>query len=281
MERPPAGMTRLPDFLGIGAQRSGSTWLYRQLESHPDIYVPAFRKEVRFFNYDYERGLDWYRGFFEDCDAESRAGEVTPSYFESPQTAERIHRHLPDCQLILILRNPIDRAFSAFTRGFKDRAETRSFDEYLADTPRAVSRGMYAEQLKHYLQYFDGSRICVLRFEKAVSESGGELERLADFLDVDPAGFAGAESGRANASYRIAFPALFVRLRRTGKWLRKRGLDRPVEMAKAAGVSRLFERESGLPKISESQRSALRSVYMEDVRELEELTGLDFSDWKV
>ena len=243
-------MTRLPDFLGIGAQRSGSTWLYRQLESHPDIYVPTYRKEVRFFNHDYERGL------------------------------ERIHQHLPDCQLILILRNPVDRAFSAFTRGFKDRAETRSFEEYLAETPRAVSRGLYAEQLKHYLQHFDRARICILRFEKAVSGSDQELSRLADFLGVDPGGFTGAEGGRHNASYRIAFPSVFVRLRRMGKWLRKRGLDRPVEVVKAAGVSKLFERESGLPAITEAQRGALWSVYADDVLELETLTGLDFSDWR-
>lgn len=273
-------MTRLPDFLGIGAQRSGSTWLYRQLESHPDIYVPMYRKELRFFNHDYERGLEWYRGFFADRDTESRAGEVTPSYFEIPQTAERIHRHLPDCQLILILRNPVDRAFSAFTRGFKDRAETRSFEEYLAETPRAVSRGLYAEQLRHYLRYFDRTRVCVLQFEKAVSGSGEELSRLADFLGVDPAGFAGAESGRHNASYRIAFPAVFVRLRRMGKWLRKRGLDRPVEVVKATGVPKFFERESGLPTLSESQRSAFWAVYADDVRELEALTGLDLSDWR-
>ena len=101
----------LPNFLCIGAQRAGTTWLYDLLASHPEVYVPSRRKEVHYFDWYYDRGLSWYTRFFPPQGEVARyraVGEVTPDYLYDSTCPKHISETLPSVKLIAILCNPVD-----------------------------------------------------------------------------------------------------------------------------------------------------------------------------
>ncbi len=104
----------LPDFICIGAQRAGTTWLYQCLKEHPAVFVPE-KKEVRFFNYQYSEGLDWYRSHFEGHQPGQILGELTPDYHRQAEAIDRIAKDVPGVKLVYVLRDPVARAYSQYS----------------------------------------------------------------------------------------------------------------------------------------------------------------------
>jgi len=175
----------LPTFLIIGAQKSGTRWMRRNLGEHPEIFT--YDGELAFFNAEkrFRKGLDWYRQKFRrGWSGESIVGEATPGYmmwhWESPTTEEvaaRIDEQLPGVQLIALLRNPVDRTYSAFIHHMlHDRFP---HDADLLATAREAARpesqmrivkgGLYGQNLAPYVERF-GSRLLVLRHEDCFRE---------------------------------------------------------------------------------------------------------------
>jgi hypothetical protein len=280
----------LPTFLGIGVPRGGSTWLSNILASHPDIYVPTSRRrDVQFFNRYYERGLEWYESFF-PSEAEAgryRAiGEFSSDYFYFP--AERIASVLPGAKLILILRNPIDRLYSAFGH-FKVQNEgySGSFEGFLSQEtapgydPAAIECGFYGRHLQDYCRHFGEGQILVMIFEQAVTEMPQARETLARFLEVEVDRFpptAGAR--RANRAFipraRFAY-ALAVKV---GHKLWDWNLEGIVSSAKRLGIERLFGDAGSLPPMKLETREYLREVYEPEIRDLEALLQIDLAYWR-
>ena len=108
-------MRKLPDFLVIGVQKGGTRFLYHCLSQHPGITLP-FDKEVHFFDRDFKKGINWYKAFFPlKLFSKSKiAGEITPRYIMNPDAPERSHTVLPNARIIVLLRDPIERAHSHF-----------------------------------------------------------------------------------------------------------------------------------------------------------------------
>src|SRR5690242_4033623 len=175
----------LPDFLVIGAQRGGTTSLYQYLQVHPFI-EPATTKEVHFFDRRFHKGLAWYRGHFPTALEKYRAdrlhnrlfliGEATPDYLFHPHTPRRVARILPWVKLIVLLRNPVERAYSHYHHAVDLGYEHLPFEEAIRreeerlGTEREkmlknqyykscaymelsyLSRGIYVEQLQAWMQ---------------------------------------------------------------------------------------------------------------------------------
>src|SRR4051812_27017228 len=112
---------RLPDFIGIGALKAGTTYLDALLRTHPDICMPTVLKEVQFFTQHYERGPDWYADQF-DCGATAMRGEISPQYLVHPLAPERMAKVLPDARLVLSVREPIERTYSQYKHYIRDTA---------------------------------------------------------------------------------------------------------------------------------------------------------------
>ena len=200
----------VPAFLIIGAQRCGTTSLYNYLLGHPDI-APAARKELRFFDHRFDRGLDWYRAQFSLATSSGTvSGEATPYYLFHPHAPARTRACAPWARLIVLLRNPVDRAYSHYWHEVRRGHETLSFEEAIAseverlagerermvDDDRYQSfnhqhysylaRGHYADQLAAWTAHFPREQILVLRSEDLYREPAAAFDRTVAFLGLPP-----------------------------------------------------------------------------------------------
>ena len=203
----------LPQFLIVSVERGGTTSLYRYLTQHPRV-APAFRKEVDFFDFNWTRGLDWYRAHFPLRRPGARAritGEATPYYLYHPQVPARIARTLPDVRLVALLRNPVERAFSHYQMNVRQGKETLSFAEAIEGEGERVraewarleqgeiefseahykfgylARGIYVDRLKAWHKHFAPERLLVVRSEDLYADPAGTTARVTEFLGLPPA----------------------------------------------------------------------------------------------
>jgi hypothetical protein len=275
----------LPTFLGIGVHRSGTSWLNRLLDSHPDIYIPARRKEIHFFDLYYERGLDWYAKFFpsdQEAHRYQAVGEITPNYFYGDKCPARIAQMKSVQRLILNVRNPVDRAYSAYSRRVRDANVMESFEEYLSHNPEIVREGFYSTRLKRYLEFFRREQILVLIYEHSVGVNlSTTKETLARFLEVDAARFP-PESGSQRV-YQSSLPRagwFYAHAFAMSEWLRSRDQDWIVNLAKKLGIKAIFASPDSLPSMSEETRENLRHTFAQEVEDFESLIQTDLQCWK-
>jgi hypothetical protein len=272
----------LPTFLGIGVPRAGTTWLHSLLTGHPDVCLPTQRKEVRFFDRHHERGLAWYERFFcpPDEDRKYKAiGEISPQYFYCAECPSRIHADLPNTKLLVMLRHPVDRAYSNFGFVVQRKNYRGSFEEFVATRPNALESGFYSRYLDRYLRYFDRSQILALVFEEAVTDRGKAAGALADFLDLSVDKFP-QSLNRVNPSTVPRFRSLSSLAVRSGRKLRKRRLERVVDLGGRLGVRRLLTSGSRQDPLDKKLRSRLSRPYEREFEVLESRLQIDLSCWR-
>lgn len=273
----------LPNFVGIGAPRSGTTWLNTLLASHPEVYTPDLRDEINFFDRYFDRGLGWYEELFPPEEEASRyqaIGEITPQYLECEECPERIHTTLPDSQLIVMLRHPVDRAYSQYGFFVQRRNFTGSFEEFIAGYPRALERGFYSAHLNRYLHYFDRSQILALVFEDAVTDVAETKKRLANFLGIDGDKFSpSAGSRKVNPSSVPRLQFLYGLVAKTGRQLRKWNLEPIVDFVMRSSIPRILAKGSPLPPLDQELKKLLSQRYQDEFDELQQVMQLNLSCW--
>lgn len=176
----------LPNFLIIGAQKSGTSAIYHCLRKHPDIFLPD-KKEIHFFSddYKYKKGLSYYESFFSGYKGEKAIGEATPRYLYEEKVPERIAKNLQDVKLIVCLRNPIHRAFSAYWMNYKRGTEVLEFESALKQNPIYIEFGFYYRGLMRYLDFFSEERILVLIYEDLTNNPEKFYKMIFKFLNVN------------------------------------------------------------------------------------------------
>lgn len=192
----------LPDFLVIGAARSGTSFLYRNLRRHPGLRS-AQHKELHFFDTArYRLGMGWYRRQFPLRTAKLLAGlrrlpfqtgEATPRYLWHAQAAERVARHLPDIRLLALLRQPAERAYSHWAYSIGRGAKLLPFDELVdSEIERGIdavdtgllARGIYVDQLARWREHFPAHRLLVLQSEELFRDADTVWVAVLDFLGL-------------------------------------------------------------------------------------------------
>jgi len=256
------------------------------LAQHPQIYLPSARKELHFFDDSFDRGTDWYSKFFSAAgSAHSAVGEITPKYLYVPSCRDRIQSVLGDeVRFLVLLRNPVDRAFSQFT-AFSESAgqEPVSFSQYLHSHPDALLRGEYFRQLVHYCESFPRESFLVLIHEETHRTPETEIAALREIclhLKVDPEPDVRAEPvGRSLGSPRSRWLTRTVFQIRD--WLRSRDMDFMINVAKKSGMkSLLYSGKSAKSEMASHDRQRLAEHYREHISQLEFWLGRDLDVWK-
>lgn len=297
----------LPNFIVIGAAKSGTTALYRYLRQHPEIYM-SDRKEPHHFSYtevtkntngpsDYIRSaitdFQEYEHLFDKVKDEKAVGEASPTYIYVPGTAERIFEKIPDARLVAILRNPADRAHSAFMHLIRDARETVSdFTDALALEEERIKNnwgpiyhymhaGFYHEQLTRFYKVFPADRIKVFVYDDFVRSPLQVMRELYQFLEVDDS-FVPDMSSKPNVSgkprnksWQKVMDTIFAKpnlIRSVSRVLFPESLRWQV-------TSYLRNKNLERENLSEKHRDMLIQVFREDILKLQELLNRDLSHW--
>ncbi|MCP9819460.1 sulfotransferase [Synechococcus sp. Cruz-9H2] len=219
----------LPVFLGLGVQKGGTTTLHGWLSSHPQVHLPPV-KELHYFSLHHERGPAWYAARFADAPPGSLCGDITPYYIFHPEAPRRIQALLPEVRLIVLLRDPVDRALSQYFHSRRLGFEPLELEEALAAEPERlagaeqvlradggrhrshqehsyVSRSRYEQQLARYQALFAPEQLLVLRSEDLFAGSPELWRRLLTFLELAPWQPPAPAVANAGGGEALAVPA--------------------------------------------------------------------------
>lgn len=296
----------LPNFLVIGAAKAGTTSLRHYLSEHPEIFVPD-RGEPSFFAHEgrppafcgpgddewqFVTEIEKYERLFEGAEAFSAVGEISPRYLYFEASAGRIEHHVPDARLIVVLRHPVDRAYSHFLMNRDRRCEPeRDFVEAIEKEAareaqgwgwdwRYVGLGRYHEQLRRYYDRFDDRQILVMLYDDLKHDRDAFFSELFGFLGVRP-DFKPDTSVRHREASLPRIPAL------------RSLVDRPNALKKTLApllavvpYRRMKAKISAWnnvrpdPLSASVRREVLERHFLSDLERLEGLIGRDLSHWK-
>ncbi len=272
---------RLPDFIAVGPQRTGTTWLHLVLAGH--VGLPTI-KETDFFTRHYDKGLDWYLAYFSRCPADRPMGEVDPNYFGSPEACERIASLVPRCRIIVSLRDPTERAWSSYRTMRRDAWARGGFEETVMRNEIIRESSRYAHHLALWQRSFGADRVLVMFYEDLEADPQGYLDRICGFI-----GAARIEiGGKTIATERVNAVTHAPRSRRLARnarnardWMRTHRWHRTIAFLEAIGFwRRAFGGGEEFGAMDPESEARLRCHFLPEVEALERLLGRDLSHWK-
>jgi hypothetical protein len=254
----------LPNFLHIGPGRAGSTWLHEVLVQHPQVYLTD-AKDLYFFSRYYHRGLDWYRTQFRDARPEHVVvGEFSVDYLSCPEAPQRIRDSLsPDVRLAVTLREPVDRAFSAYLYLRKHGLARPTFRETAEASPMLIDDGRYATHLRRYLRCFDAKALYVAVFDDLAADPQSYLDEITDWLGIERQVVPPDQLGAQLPASRARWLPLAMMAQRTAAWVRHHdGAELVGRIKRSAMVQRALYRPLG------EERPVMRADEVSFVRHL-------------
>jgi LPS sulfotransferase NodH len=267
----------LPDFLGVGQPRTGTSWLDTVLRGHAGL--PRDVKEVDFFVKNYSRGLDWYMDYFADCDPWLPAGEICPSYFGSVAARERIAEQVPQARIICTFRDPVQVMFSFWKLARRNAWTTSDFTSWTPDSWQTVS-----QSLRAWFDAFGRERVLTLVYDDLAANPQAYLDRVCDFIGIEPIRITGSAiaTQHINSFSRQPRSAYLARKARKLRDRLQRGEHfRLIKMLTRAGVWRFcFDGGEKFPALDPAVEQPLRDRLRPQIEELEDLIGRDLSLWK-
>ena len=275
---------RWPDFIHVGPPRTGTTWLHEVLTGHCGL--PSF-KETHFFDFDYDRGAEWYLGLFQNPDSALPIGEIAPTYFSYGVARERIKQHIPDCRILCTFRDPAERLYSHYRLIRKKRLPV--YDTFEKHWRGIVDGGSdvatYATQLHRWQKTFGENNVLVLFYDDLVADRQGYLNRVCDFIGIprvplahSPVGesrvFSAPTAAKSNSVSRRSVVAI--------DWIGKHGGAKLVQLGKNTRLRKkirdLFVAD--FEALDPGSSDELRALMLSETEELERMTGRDLSKWK-
>jgi hypothetical protein len=282
---------RWPDFMVIGAAKSGTSSFYDYLCRHPKIYMPPL-KEPQFFSNDsvFARGPDWYKNLFIAANEDQLVGEASTTYSRWPHTMdspELIHRAIPNAKFIYIMRHPIDRAFSHYVHHMR-AGITMTFEEALRKNSIYVDCSMYITQIERYLQYFPRDQFLFL-FQTELQENPSELfKKVLSFLKVEQIDLTASGIVKRN----VGGPDHFIRASTTCRLrkipfvssitaqLPKSTREKMFNLLRQSFVGKKIQSRYKLQPMKHETRAHLVNVFAQPNRKLEEFLEIELPGWQ-
>lgn len=293
----------LPNFLVIGAFKSGTNSLYHYLKPHPQIFMcPA--NEPSFFAFEGKKisggrwaeniitNLEDYKKLFVDAKSKIAVGEVSPTYLVSVEAPARIKHHLPIVKLIAILRHPVDRAYSEWQMEFRQGHEKKGFASAIRDTKiasdgsirtRFLYGSMYYRLLRNYYDQFERSQIRVLLFDNLTAKRSELLRNTYSFLNVEPSFIPATLDLRFNEgggvprgkTAELLIQKILPHLSNIKLWFPPAIRDNLVQRAYRARKQLLTKP----PELEPELRKELILFFKDDILRLQDLIQEDLTNW--
>lgn len=275
------------NFIGIGAQKCGTTWIHRNLAAHPKIYVASGKdKDTGFFTCYYDRGYQYYESLFSDAGEDALAGEVSTSYFYDSDAPLRIKNYNPDIKLFVCLRNPVERIISNHrheARAGRIWGNNLSLAAAIDNNPAYLLQSRYAKHLKHWYSLFDRDNIKVLLFDDLCSKPQQFMSDIYQFIGVDDRFVPEELEQRANVARIPSSQKVERIILRSGWLLRKAGFSKLVAFGRNSGINDWLRKantmtdESVVVEVSDDAIDRIKHELQDDVNNLSSLIGRDMS----
>ena len=297
----------LPNFFIVGAAKAGTSSVFRYMEQHPDIYFPDVKEpgyfafaeaDISFQGPGDERlnntvvtSMEDYLELFADVKSEKMIGEASIVYLHNVDAARRIKNLLPDAKIIIVLRNPIDRALSSYAHKVRDGYE--KVDSFMEAFSLGEERArlnwqhlwqyrdmsFYAEELERYFHAFPRENIAVYQYEELRDDPQKLLQNIFSFLGVDPA-FVPEMSVRHNVSGRPRY-RLVHQFFRESSYLKICLKQLFPKKLRSKIRTQAMEKNISPEKntISEVDMAKLKAIYRDDTLKAQKLIGKDLSGW--
>lgn len=277
-----AKASRLPDFIAVGPQRTGTTWLHQVLQGQ--VGLPRGIKETDFFLKNYSMGVDWYLEFFRDYPPGLPIGEIDPNYFSSDRAIERIAEAVPRVKIICSFRDPVERLYSSYRVMRRDAWTRVGFEQTIAENKVVRESSRYTHYLRKWLERFGSERVLVCLYDDLVNSPQAYLDRICDFIGVPHV----AIQGRPLATERVNTVTHAPRSRRLAQnarnardWMLLNRLHRTVDLFEKLGIWRFcFGRGEEFAPLDPDVDARLRRAFLPEIEDFEKLIGCDLSAWK-
>lgn len=279
--------TMKPSYIGIGAQKCASTWVHYILQDHPQAFASS-PKELDFFSYNYGRGLQWYEKYFEKGLGRKAVGEISPSYFYDLSAPLRAYKYNPHFKIIVMLRDPIERAYSNHLHEIRVGNFTGndlSFEAGLANNPMYLEQSCYATHITRWLQLFPRDQILILLQEDIYAGASDQARRVYDFLGINGAHKSIYLNKRANQSEQPKSAHIDSLFKRLGSLGRKSGMEQWVGAAKknrfvaAVRQANTADLRNIVPPMRPETRLFLQAQLIDEVLELACLLNRSSLPW--
>ncbi|MFQ5707307.1 MAG: sulfotransferase [bacterium] len=271
-----------PNFIFIGPSKTGSTWIFELLRSHPAIYIPV-AKDIYFFDKYFDKGVKWYEKQFKGGANRQIAGELSHDYFSSKIAIDRIRMLYPSIKLICCLRNPFDRAVSSYKYFQRNGLALGDFAVEIRNHPEIFEEGLYYKHLSYILSNFDYKNVLVLYFDDLKSNSDEFARRIFNFIEVDGA-FKSPVIGKQvneSGSARSLFVAKIIK--KIAVLVRNCGYPCVVGYLKRNNIILRILYSKGGKKIVNnfSFPTYVVNAYNEEITQLEHLLNVKLSHWRM
>jgi Sulfotransferase domain len=291
MERSHITIGRLPDFIGVGPPRTATTWLHEVLSGH--VGLPSGVKETEFFLRYYDNGIEWYLDLFRNCRRDQPVGELCPTYFASPEARQRIAREVPNCKIIVTLRDPVARLYShyqllrreAWIR--KDVTLEQAIERHLrtASGPgNLFDLSRYAFHLRAWQQTFGTEKVLVLFQDDLDKDAQKFIATVCAFIGIPEIDLGESRVGhkRLNSIARAPRNATLAKAVRSAIFrLRAHKHYGLINFWDRTWLWKLvFEGGEEFQPPDPSTEARLREHFRHEIEALEILTGRDLSRWK-
>lgn len=268
-------------FIGIGPQKTGSTWLNDVLACHPSISLPSGTKETMFFDLYYDKGLDWYRDYFSTTDDGKIRGEIGPSYFDGEKSIERIYAINPNCKIIISLRNPISKAISLHRHHLNKGRVSNNFQEAIKKMPRIITSGHYANYIPQWLDKFSPEQVKLILLDDIQDNPQKVWQEVCRFLQISIIDLPTIASEKINSQMMSKYPWLAKIASEVAIKMREYKLHNLVEKLKNLGLQKIYTGgEERIVPLSDREYDYLLELYESDILFIENLMSRDLSHWR-
>ena len=271
-------------FLGLGTQKAGTSWIHACLYEHPEVYLPP-DKEIHYFSRRFDKGEKWYGKKFLKKREDQIAGELSPTYLPSLDAPERIQQYNSDIKLIICVRHPVDRAFSAFkyAQQMREVSHTMTFEEAIRNDPAYVDYGMYGKHIERYGRYFCQDQIKIVLFDDLIYDAKAFMKEIYKFLGIDSSFESQFLNRKVNVSKGTPKSKQFHKFtQHTSDILHAIGMGhiawklRRTKMAEAI-ISMNTKKFDSNKKIHSDTMKMLMGIFVKDIELLSTLTKTDYT----
>lgn len=275
----------LPNFICVGPGRSGTSWLYEVLLEHPEVCMARDIKETNFFNYDYEKGIEWYEKYFNHCKYGNAIGEISNIYINKPCLAEKIAKNIPNCKIIICLRNPYERIQSVYSYHLRNGTIKCDFDEAIDKLPEIIYENCYYKLIKPYFNNFPKNNIFFMHYEYLKNDPLYLCKSLFNFIGVDDSFIPTKMNKKINKSIIPKNILYRYLIRQSGDFLRKYRLLKILTWAKKSDIIKaLFFKEYNYKLhnlMTPDAKTKIDNYFVNDIAKLEKMLNLNLKEWKI